>query len=153
MFKKILVPIDGSKSAHKALEKSLYIAKNNDAEITILHVVERHPIPLPARVYPYFHYPIPWLMGHPNYRANAHSFSYPEWGMQYYSELFNHTENFFKEIVKQTKTKFPDIEIKSLLDNGKTAEKILDISEEGDYDLIVMGSTGLGDIGRFFLVE
>jgi len=34
---------------------------------------------------------------------------------------------------------------------GKPAEKILQVSEEEDIDLIVMGSTGLGSIGRFLL--
>lgn len=38
MFKKILVPIDGSKNSMHALEKAVQIAKKFDGKITLIHV-------------------------------------------------------------------------------------------------------------------
>ena len=38
-----------------------------------------------------------------------------------------------------------------MLSQGKPASKILDVIDEREYDLIIMGSTGLGDVGRFLL--
>lgn len=47
-FKKILVPIDGSKSSLRGLEKAIYISKFSGAKITILHVIPAlPPIPIP----------------------------------------------------------------------------------------------------------
>jgi nucleotide-binding universal stress UspA family protein len=34
---------------------------------------------------------------------------------------------------------------------GKAAEKILEVAKEEEFDLIVMGSTGIGSIGSFLL--
>ena len=45
MYKKVLVPHAGSPAGDKALEHAAKIAKDNSAEITILHVVEDIPIP------------------------------------------------------------------------------------------------------------
>lgn len=47
LFYKILVPIDGSNNAYKALEYAVQLAKRYDAKLTLLHVVEepRYVIP------------------------------------------------------------------------------------------------------------
>lgn len=45
MYEKVLVPHAGSPAGDKALEHAAKIAKDNDAELTILHVVENIPIP------------------------------------------------------------------------------------------------------------
>ena len=45
MYKKILVPHAGSNAGDKALEHAAKIAKDNNARISILHVVENIPIP------------------------------------------------------------------------------------------------------------
>ena len=48
LFKKILVPYDGSRFADKALEHAIAIAKLSevDAQIILLHIVPEIPIPL-----------------------------------------------------------------------------------------------------------
>ena len=43
-FKKILVPIDGSKYSEKALEHACEISKVFDSELVLLYVVERSPL-------------------------------------------------------------------------------------------------------------
>lgn len=41
MFKRILVPVDLTKKSRPALEISLKLAIQNDAHVTLLHVIER----------------------------------------------------------------------------------------------------------------
>jgi len=43
------------------------------------------------------------------------------------------------------------IKIDQKLESGDPAKVIVQTAEKGDYDLIVMGSRGLGMIGRFLL--
>ena len=42
-FRKILVPLDGSKFSEKALQRACEIAKASDADITLLYVIEKSP--------------------------------------------------------------------------------------------------------------
>jgi nucleotide-binding universal stress UspA family protein len=43
MLSNILVPVDGSENALRALNLAVYIAKNTDAKITAMHVIENPP--------------------------------------------------------------------------------------------------------------
>jgi nucleotide-binding universal stress UspA family protein len=45
MYRSILVPHAGTKAGDKALDHAKKIAKTNDSEITILHIIENIPIP------------------------------------------------------------------------------------------------------------
>lgn len=40
MYKKILVPTDGSQAAHKAAEQAIWIASKSNAEIIALYVID-----------------------------------------------------------------------------------------------------------------
>lgn len=146
MVDKILVPIDGSEQAHTALEKSLEIAKEENADVTLLHVIEITPIPMSP--YPFAAYPAPYLMGRSGYTLH---FRLPVWAEQYGDELAEHSRGVIDEAMEKANEIAPGVDIESMILAGKPAPKILDVSEEGDYDLIVMGSTGLGDIGRFLM--
>lgn len=42
MFRKILVPIDGSATSRKGLERAIALAKNQKARLRLLHVVDEH---------------------------------------------------------------------------------------------------------------
>jgi len=146
MVDKILVPTDGSEQAHEALKKALDIAEEENAEVTLMHVISRKPIPMAP--YPYAAYPTPWLLGAPGYVL---PFAYPVWAQQYEEGLVEQTEKFFNKALDKAEEVAPDVDVELMLTQGKPAEKILDVSEDIDYDLIVMGSTGLGDVGRFLL--
>lgn len=53
-FKKILVPLDGSKNSLKGLEKAIYISQISGAIITVLHVISAlPPIPISDTVVQY----------------------------------------------------------------------------------------------------
>ena len=44
MFKRILVPVDGSSTSNRGLEQALALARSHDATIFLLHVVDEHVI-------------------------------------------------------------------------------------------------------------
>jgi len=108
---KILVPIDGSKSAEKALNHATLLAKKTDSKITLLYVKELIISDLK-----------PEAIG----------------------ALGNH-------ILSMAANQVKGIKIDQKLESGDPAKVIVQTAEKGDYDLIVMGSRGLGMIGRFLL--
>jgi nucleotide-binding universal stress UspA family protein len=130
MVKKILVAIDGSEPADKALDYALDLAESLGAEILILSVV------------PHLHLPIS---------------SDPEEGITA-SELFEITEKMrsaqeevLKNALMKAQSKKPRLKISTKLVEGHPADEIIKSSEEGGFDLIVMGSRGLHGFSEFLL--
>jgi len=108
---RILVPIDGSENAGKALEYAAAIAREANAKITLLYVLER-------------------------------------------SLFKSKTEEAKKTgalILSKAANEVKGIELHQKLELGKPAEIITQMADEGDYDLIVMGSKGQGGRMRFLL--
>lgn len=144
---KILVPIDGSKQADEAINYAMKIAEEEEAEVKILHVVERRPTIFGP--YPYTNTSIPWLMGYPGY---IYPEDFPEWARENEEEFQEYSKDYFTQVLKQIKLeKSEKVEVTYQIVPGKPAEKILEISEKEAFDSIVMGSTGLGSVGRFLL--
>jgi len=106
MIKKILVPIDGSVQADKALYKAIVIAKENEAKLMILHVIERRPLIFGQ--YPYVDTPLNWLKGYPGY---IYPDSYPDWTIEYGENIQKYSSDYFTKVIEQLKWKK---EIKSI---------------------------------------
>jgi len=73
-----------------------------------------------------------------------------------YESVYFDSESLAKaaeEILRKTKDTFQQagIEAKTILGKGNAAEVINTTADEGDFDLIVMGSRGLGGINRLLL--
>jgi nucleotide-binding universal stress UspA family protein len=125
----ILVPIDGSELADKALNTALYIAGKTDADIEIMHVV-------PPTIIPFYPYPV-------IHRRVEYT---PQWLNDYTKESKLESQKMLSEAVKTAESKSGDIQITSKLSEGRPADVIIAEAEDKDVDLIVMGSRGLGDI-------
>ena len=117
MVNRILVPIDGSEYAYKALDWALNLAEKDSADIELLTVI-------PA---------VPAFVG-PSEK-----------------EVQERAEAMLKETLNKTKTIKPNLEISTKILVGRPANKIVEASKEGNFDLIVMGSRGLGGITEFLL--
>lgn len=128
-IKKILVPIDGSEHAYKALNYAIDMATKYEADLHILtsYTLEEDTFALIQRVTP-------------------HSLT-----ESYRNELKELKEQFLEQAVNQAKKKNPTLNISSILVRGRPADKIVEAAKEGDFDLIVMGSRGLGGIKGFLL--
>lgn len=55
------------------------------------------------------------------------------------------------DTVERAKNARPKLKISSKLLEGRPSDRIIEAAKEGNFDLIVMGSRGLGGIKRFFL--
>ena len=123
MYKKILVPLDGSELAKKALDQAEKLAKCFDAEIILFQVVPFMPIyGSPELVTP--------LIVDEKQKEAAEKY------------LFNLTEELKKKGLKVT----------SMVRTGQVvAMEIIDFAKESGVDLIVMCTHGRSGITRWVL--
>ena len=110
MYKKILVPTDGSEFAKKAQQHALFLAKVSGAEIIAVSVTENNfvnGLPLDDEVY------------------------------QLNQILKERSEENLKEFDKLNED---DLKITHVIREGSPAKVILEVAKEEEIDLIVMGS-------------
>lgn len=133
-IRKILAPIDGSEPAGRALDFALDLAEKYSAEILLLSVVQ--PIVVPMLSYPTIgvSQPVPPVV------------------ISGYSKKLkvSHEELLSKALQKIKKAK-PHLKVSKKIAEGRPSTKIIETAKEGNFDIIVMGSRGLGGIKEFFL--
>ncbi|WP_116592040.1 universal stress protein [Methanobrevibacter thaueri] len=121
MYKKILVPTDGSEFAEKAQRHALFLAKVSGAEIVAVSVTENNfvnGLPLDDEVY------------------------------QLNQILNERSEENLKEFDKLNED---NIKITHVIREGSPAKVILEVAKEENVDLIVMGSSGKSGFDRFIM--
>jgi nucleotide-binding universal stress UspA family protein len=121
MYKKILVPTDGSEFAKKAQQHALFLAKVSGAEIIAVSVTENNfvnGLPLDDEVY------------------------------QLNQILKERSEENLKEFDKLNED---DLKITHVIREGSPAKVILEVAKEEEIDLIVMGSSGKSGFDRFIM--
>ena len=116
---KILVPLDGSRTSFKGLDKAIYIARQCGATITGIHIISIYPQHLgdlmsPLRV-----------------------------------RLYADAEKFIEK-AKITSAQ-NGIVFQNKIVYGDTTSDIIDFVNKNKFDLIVMGSRGLGGLKEAFL--
>jgi nucleotide-binding universal stress UspA family protein len=131
MIKKILVPIDGSEDSNKALDYALDIAEKYSAKILLLSVAQ--PIINTGLMF----------MTKPMLS--------PASTTVYIKAIETAHQNMLNEAFNNAKKIKPKLNISKELVNGRPADRIIEKSKEGNFDLIVMGSRGSGGIKEFFL--
>ena len=121
MYKRILVPTDGSEFAKKALLHALFLARVSEAEIIALSVSENHFI---------------------------NGITVTEEVEQLNQILNNRCKEDLKELEDLNKDV---VSMFSIIKEGAPANVILEVAIEEDIDLIVMGSSGKSGFDRFIL--
>lgn len=120
--KKILVPVDGSVHAEKAVVQAVLFAQLCQATLTLLHVVDL------------------------NRKTSA--FEQVSTGGYIPAEF---KEDGYK-LILAAQEKIPgNIQTEKIVEIGVPAEIITEISNKDDFDLIIMGSRGLGTLERVFM--
>jgi nucleotide-binding universal stress UspA family protein len=132
-----LIPIDGSKLAHVALEKGVELAKIHDSEVEILHVTTS------SESYT----PLMSTQGHGPQKGSTP----PEWITEYMENIRQTHKQMLDDSLKYAKKAAPDLDITTKLLTGGAADNILDESKRGKFDLIIIGSRGLGGLRGFVL--
>ena len=133
MIENILVALDGSKAANKALEFALDLAEKYSAQVVLLTVVDAVPVPLTV------------------YSAPDMELGAPVFMEKYLKEFKNYHEKMLAKALKKAKKSKPSVKISTKLVEGRPAHTIIETAKEGKFDIIVMGSRGLGGIKEFFL--
>ncbi len=121
MYKKILVPTDGSEFAKKAQKHALFLSKVTGAEIIAVSVTENNfvnGLPLDDEVY------------------------------QLNQILKERSEENLKEFDELNED---DLKITHIVREGSPAKVILEVASEEAVDLIVMGSSGKSGFDRFIM--
>ena len=121
MYKRILVPTDGSEFARKAELHALFLAKVSGAEIIALSVSENQ-----------------FITG----------ISVTDEVEQLNLILKDRCEEDLKEFEEMNED---GVKISSIIREGSPANVILDVAVEEDIDLIVIGSSGKSRFDRFIL--
>ena len=129
LFNKILIAVDGSETADKALDFGFDLAKKYSAEIVVVSVFDVISTSLVAQGMVFT----------------------PTGTTKYLEELEAFHEKVLDEAVKKAQLIKPKLKISTKLLNGRAADKIVKEANEGGFDLIVIGSRGLGGIKEFFL--
>lgn len=124
MFKRILIPIDGSEAAWHALAHARTLGEKFNSAITVIHVIEPH-------------YALP---------AVAISGEAP-----FVTVSIEEVETTGYKLIEMARQRMHGYEpLETTLEFGHPAERIVDLAKEDDYDLIIMGSRGLSSIAGFF---
>ena len=121
MYKKILVPTDGSEFAKKAQQHALFLANVSGAELVAVSVTENNfvnGLPLDDEVY------------------------------QLNQILKERSKENLDEF---DKLNVDNIKITHVIREGSPARVILEVAEEESVDLIVMGSSGKSGFDRFIM--
>lgn len=124
MYKKILVPTDGSEFALKAEHAALEIAKLMGAEIVAVSIIENNfvnGLPLDDEVY------------------------------ELNSILKQDSEKNIEDFEHMDEEEHFDVKISSVIKEGSPAKEILKVAEEEDIDLIIIGSSGKSRFDKFLM--
>lgn len=121
-YKNILVAIDGSDASKKAFERAVTIAKQNDAKLTITHVID------------------------------SRAFSTPQaYDKVLIEREKEYVKEFMVEYLQEAK-KAGLKNLDSVLEYGSPRVKISkDIAKRVEADLIICGATGLNAVERFLI--
>ena len=122
MFTNVLVPVDGSDNSYRALDAALLLSEKLGSSITVVNVMEQVPIT---------HIESEKLL----------------------SELLEAYKKENQEILSKCSNIATEkgLSIKTLLLQGNPALVILDYSKKEKFDLVIMGSRGMGKFKQLIL--
>jgi nucleotide-binding universal stress UspA family protein len=126
MFRNILVAIDGSAHADRALAEAVDLAELGNARLTVITSVPD---------------PSSWLLGGAAYTGGID-----------FERLGTETEREYNELLESAVERVPqDLPVTKVLAHGRPAERILEQIKQGGHDLVVMGSRGRGEMRSLLL--
>lgn len=124
MYRKILVPLDGSAQALKALDFAVDLAQKYDASLSLLHIITNREVPESVRTF-----------------AEAeHMDMPPDW---IYEQQVG--EKILGKCKQQARDKGIGL-IETSVQKGHPAQMIVDMAKATGIDIIVMGTRGLSDM-------
>jgi nucleotide-binding universal stress UspA family protein len=124
MYKKILIPTDGSKYSKKAAEHAKWISNSSKGELFVLNVYETSSLnPIRSR----------------------------ELKKDMKKLWKEEAEKNLDGVLKILNNDRVDLKVHKQIKEGRPAEKILETAENENIDLIVIGSSGKDALDRLFI--
>jgi nucleotide-binding universal stress UspA family protein len=127
MFGKILVPLDGSQLAERALKPALALARSAKGEVYLLQVTQPQEMLVP-------------------HHGGGYAFFWPD---QSQERAADDARNYLETVLDTYVD--PAVAIFPLLEQGDPASMIVDIAHNEDVDLVVMSSHGYTGFSRWLL--
>jgi nucleotide-binding universal stress UspA family protein len=134
MFKKILVPYDGSKHAEIALNKAIYLAKLiKGSDLVIITVLEE--INTPTLVF--------------DRKVRNYKTGEVTTLSSYMRDLQKDMRNKMTKRLDEIRQRYDNsVQIRTLVSVGRPEDKIIECANNQHADIIVMGSKGLKGISK-----
>jgi nucleotide-binding universal stress UspA family protein len=129
MVNKILVPVDGSDHAFKALDLAADLAAKDGANVVLLYVIASRELPESIR----------------HFAEVEHIDGPPEW---IYEKLV--AKNIVQAALERVQEKGLK-KVETILREGDPAKVIADMANTQGFDMVVMGTRGLSDVRGVFL--
>lgn len=126
MYRKILIPTDGSPRSETAIKEGVHLARVLNAEVVVFHVISV---------------------------AQALSVLYSERTVEAYKAINEELEKNGAEIMQRVKNSYSGlgVNVDTKIAKGNAAYEICDEAKNGRYDLIIMANRGLGEIKGYLL--
>ncbi len=132
MFKKILVPLDGSLLAELALQTAVPLAQENQGELILLQIATAH---------------MPVVLSTPE--MVAYDVHLPDYATANETEMPSH--DYLCRIRDNMSRTFKNISWQIRVEDGDAAGMIVDVAAAEKVDLIVMSTHGRSGVGRWLL--
>ncbi|RQD67502.1 MAG: universal stress protein [Tindallia sp. MSAO_Bac2] len=131
---KMLVCIDGSEQSQKAVNKAIELAEAYKLkEVSLIHVYESA-----QRSY--------WLASAEGYSPSPEDLKRLQ-RMQ--TNVLDHRKNMMDEAAIEFEKIGIDVEM--IVEEGHPSHTIARIADDGNYDMVILGSRGLGGLKKIFL--
>lgn len=125
MYETILIPTDGSDGVERAISHGVDVADRYDATVHALSVIDAANL---------------LELGYTGDRADFEATVEP---------LEGHAKRAVEDVSEQARER--GVEVVGVVRQGEPYESIVEYAEEGDVDLIVMGTHGRRGLSRYFL--
>jgi nucleotide-binding universal stress UspA family protein len=129
VYWRILVAVDGSEQSYKALDHAAAIAETFGSELTLLAVIPRMMIPV----------------------FSGEGFGPTIDVVQYQEKMKDVYQDVLSDAEARVRSEHPNLNVSTILREGRPSVTIVDMAEKDGYDLIVMGSRGIRGIKGWIL--
>jgi len=154
MFKRIVVGLDGSDHARKALEIAIELARIHKSDLVLVHALSDAPLTDAERNLAETEFGFRGLEEKPPVTAVANAGADPRLGFSVVSERPLHASLRARTEIAQSlldDTRRDTLQrgvesVETSIENGDPADVILGVAKAKDADLIVIGSRGLSDL-------